>query len=87
MLSLAICRLGVFRKKVGFAELTTTIDLHIGIGHNKTFRKKRNPKSSLKAGSWKFPLCHSFLDVVANESKGVGALSIVLSRKADCDVG
>ena len=60
------------RKKEDFAELT--IDLHIGIGRNKTTRKKGNPKSTLKAESWKLPLFHSFLNVVANESKGMGAL-------------
>ena len=61
MLSLVICRPGIFRKKEDFAELT--IDLHIGIGHNKTTRKKGNSKKTLKAESWKLPLLHSFFDV------------------------
>ena len=43
------------------------------IGHNKTTRKKGNPRSSLGAESRQFPLFHSFLDVVANESiEGTG---------------
>ena len=54
MLSLVICRPGVFREKEDFAELA--IDLHDGIGHNKTTRKKGNPKGILKAESRQFPL-------------------------------
>ena len=71
MLSLVICRPGVFRKKEEFAVLTT--DLHIGIGHNKTTRKKGNP-SALKAWEPPIPVLHIRFDVVANESEGGGAL-------------
>ena len=56
MLSLVIYRPGVFREKEGFAKLT--IDLHIGIGHNKTTRKKEkkgNP-STLKARELPIPV-------------------------------
>ena len=64
MLSLVICRPGVFRKQEDFAELI--IDLHIGIGHNKSTRKKGNP-STLKAREPPIPVLHIRFDVVANK--------------------
>ena len=47
MLSLVICRPGVFRKKEDFAELAIDLHLHIGIGHKKKTRKKGNPKINM----------------------------------------
>merc|ERR1711991_118364 len=51
MLSLISCRSGIFRKKGNFDELT--MKLYLEIGHNRTTRKKGNPKSSLKTESYK----------------------------------
>jgi len=58
-------------EKENFHELT--MKLYLGIGHNRTTKKKGNPKSTQELGSSRF--FHSFLNVVAM-NQGVVAFLI-----------